>query len=270
MATRVFGALFVLCFAACATVPPPPPPMSGAERIQRDLAVGAGLARQFEARLTFKQDKDVLIYLRELAEKLSQTDSELRSGAVGVMVIQDRGSRWRDYALPGNRIYLSAGLIKRITYENELAALIALELGHIVRRHIPLRLQSSAQGDARLTGVKAEDYPSLHGLLADSPEGSAPVDFFSPTGIYAFPDEYFLEATDNAVEMLYQAGFDPRAVVSMWEMYEKSPEHSPFERPLLVKLQERARRLIADHSPLRNPIVRSQAFLAIQKRMKKL
>jgi hypothetical protein len=59
-------------------------------------------------------------------------------------------------------------------------------------------------------------------------------------------------------------------MVSLFQIYQDNPEHSPFEAGAVVKFLDRARRAVAQYSPLRNPVVRSQAFVAIQKRMQRL
>ena len=62
----------------------------------------------------------------------------------------------------------------------------------------------------------------------------------------------------------------PWGLVSLWDLYRAQSPHSPYEDDLLKKLTDKTRTIIAQHSPLRNPIVRSQAFLAILKRIQKL
>jgi predicted Zn-dependent protease len=261
-------ALFAV-FSACSTVPEPAP-INQAERVQRDQALGAELARQFESQLRFKGDKEILVYLRNVAQALVDGTSELRPSGVGVQVVQDRGGRWRNYGFPGNRIYLSAGLLKHVQYENELAAAIAFELAHVLKRHAVLRLQEERIRDAKVANQGGPaDYPTVEGLVP-SAAGGKPIDYFSPTGVFAFPDEFQTAAAQTAVEILYRAGYDPRGLVSLWSLYETESDHSPYDDDLLEKLLEKTRRVIALQSPLRNPIVRSQAFLTIQRRMQKL
>jgi predicted Zn-dependent protease len=256
-----------LVAAGCAT-PPIEKTITPAERIQRDQALGAGLARQFEARLKLKSDdKAVLIYLGELTKRLGAASDDLKSAAIAVQVISDRGGRWRDYSIPGNRVYLSVGLLKAVKYENELAAALAVELAHLLARHVPQRIQAAR---AASSASQPADYPSIEGLVPSTAGLGRETDFFSPTGLFAFPDEYMLETVEPAVGILYRAGFDARGLVSLWGLYRSNPAHSPLEGGILDKLTEKTRTVIAEYSPLRNPIVRSQAFIAIQKRIKRL
>lgn len=260
--------LMTLMAGACSTPRSSDALITPTERIQRDLVVGAGLARQFETQLHFKKDKSLLIYLHELTAKLTASVPELKTSAVSVQISSDRGARWNNYALPGNRLYLSVGLLKAVQYENQLAAAIAIELSHISKRHVPMRLQEvqgSAQGN-----VHPADFASIEGLVPSANGSGRAVDFFSPTGIFAFPDEYFIESVDQAVGILYQAGFDPRGLVSLLGLYRSHARQSPLEDNILKKLIEKTRTIIAEYSPLRNPIVRSPAFIVVQKRTKKL
>lgn len=290
---RAWRAMTLVCSAAsastlilaCATAPPASAPITPAERIQRDQALGTEIARQFDAQLKFKQDKDVLSYLNGLARALSDATPELRSSAVEVLLVQDVAV-WRDFGLPGHRIYLSSSLLRRLGFENQIAAAMAFELAHILRRHALLRVQEEVlrarKRDA--TGTRAipiaatgaagsfsADYPSVAGLVP-SATGAAerPIEYIGPHGVFDFPDDFHFDAAEAAVDILYKAGFDPRGLVSLWEIYGAAPERSPYGKDLLAKLTQRTRRVIALHAPLRNPIVRSPSFLTIQKRIRKL
>jgi predicted Zn-dependent protease len=261
------AAAMTLALASCASGPPAKPKLTPTERVRRDQALGAGLARQFEAKLRFKQDKQVILYLHEVTARLSSGVEELKTSAVSVQVLADRGERWSSYALPGNRLYLSSGALRGAEFENQLAALIALELAHLTLRHVPLRLEETRSEPGASTPA---DFPSIEGLVPTADSSSRAVDFFGPTGLFAFPDEYFVDAVETAVGILYRGGFDPRGLVSLWELYRAHPANSPLESEILGKLIEKTRTVIAVYPPLRNPIVRSPAFIAIQKRIKKL
>jgi predicted Zn-dependent protease len=238
-----------LLAASCATPQKIEAPLSPAERIQQDIAVGAEVARDFDASLKFKQEKKINSYLNSLAQSLVDATPELRVSPVRVSVVKDPGAAWRDYGLPGHRIYLSGSLVKHIEFENQLAAAIAMELGHVLKRHPVIRMQEER--------------------LRAKPDAGK-LDYLGEQGFFAYPDDFYADAADAAVGILYRAGYDPRGLVSLFQLFGANAERSPYGRRLLGDLEERARRAIALQSPLRNPIVRSQAFLSIQKRMRGL
>ena len=71
-------------------------------------------------------------------------------------------------------------------------------------------------------------------------------------------------------EILYQAGFDPRGMISLYELYSLSPDHSPYSpktRELYIEIMKQE---ISKLPPLRNPVVRSEEFIFMKQRINKL
>jgi predicted Zn-dependent protease len=185
------------------------------------------------------------------------------------LVVQDRGARWRSYGLPGNRIYLSRGFLRGVDYESELAGALAMELAHVARKHVHARLALQS-GEPRMV-ERTVEYATLEGLLPLHPsQPRRPIDFFGARGIFAYEEEALLEAAETAVGLAYRAGYDPRGLVGVWTRYQAAPANSPYPQATVAKLLERTRQVIANYVPLRDPIVRSPQFIAIQKRIKRL
>lgn len=261
---RVGIASAAILMTSCAT-PPPPRVVTLEEQIRQDHQLGTQLSEAFEGQFKIKKDIDVSVFLRRVAERLAHAEPKLKESPVGVFVVQDRDSKWRNYGLPGNRVYLSAGFLKSVEYENELAAAMALELAHLLSRHALNRLEK-APGVVQL-----ESGSLIEGILPAQPDRfSASIDYFSPKGIFSFEEGEYLASAEIAVGLLYRAGYDPRGMVSLWNRYLQSPAISPVEKSTLSALLENTRQWIATSAPLRNPVVRSQEFVAIQKRIQKL
>lgn len=256
----------------CAS-PPVVREVTPAERLRKDSRVGRNLAEKFEPQLRIRTDVDLAIYLRELAQEIASKDDALAQAPIGVLVVEDRNNRrWRNYSLPGNRIYLSSGLLSQFKYENQVAAALAFELAHIRNRHAFTRLDETPL----LTGSSESSTEfSVSSLFSVGSSGASAdprdsVDYFGPAGIFAFTEKEYLDSAQVAVDLLYRAGYDSRGLISIWQLYEKLPDNSPFEQTTLHKLQDATRDFIAKYAPLRNPIVRSEAFLKIRKRLEKL
>lgn len=261
--------LMFLCIsglAGCATVPPPAV-IPWEEQVRRDNAMGVSLAPDFERRIAIKGDIEVNVYLRNLAARIASSSNGIKDSPVGVFLVTDRTEKWRDYGLPGNRVYLSTGLVKQLEFENELAAAIAFEFAHILKRHAISKLPPS--DGASMTGLPpVESQASSPGT--DGVTLGNHVEYFGPVGIFSFSQEDYLSSCELAVDLLYKSGFDPRGLVSLFVRFQQSPGRSPLDPALLVKLLEKTRQTIALYAPLRNPIVRSEAFLTIRKRIRNL
>jgi predicted Zn-dependent protease len=243
---------FVFLFAGCAA--PPPLKLASPDEIwRRDQAVGSEIALQFESRLSFKNSPAVSIYLRKLATVLLESTPDLRGSSVGIWLVNNAKGKWKSYALPGNRIYLSAGLLHELEFENEIAAEIAVQFSHLIEKRALDRFLNLQDGKS------------------DTPwRFSAGVDYFGLSGVFAFSEEAEMSAAKRAIGILYRAGYDPRGLISLFNRFKNNSKHSPYEMSTINKIIEQARHEVALQAPLRNPIVRSPAFIKIQKRIRDL
>lgn len=174
---------------------------------------------------------------------------------MSVLLIHEVDSRARNFGIPGNRIYLSRPLIKVIDYENELAAAVAYELAHISNRTLVTRLTK---------------YRQLHGGQKNPTVPLDTVPLFGSHGIFEFTEDEYASVCESAVFLLYQAGFDPRGLVSLWTRYENMGGKSPFDKKTLSKLLDGTRMALTRSEPLINPVVRSNEFIEMKKRLENL
>lgn len=258
--------------SSCSTAPLPRV-ISHEEMIRRDQALGIELAQSFETHLLFKQDTEVSVYIRKVAQSLIDNTPELQGASVGIWLVRelvrDKDKKWSSFGLPGNRIYLPVGLLKRLDYENELAAAIAFQLGHLLEKHLHFKLITQTDSSKLHAIENLDDSMDRLWPLQDQ-RGFSNIHYFGPNGVFSYSDEDEAAAAQIAVRILYRAGYDPRGVISLFERYRNNIKQSPYETSTIMKMTEHARQEIAMFAPLRNPIVRSQNFLVLQKRIRKL
>lgn len=247
--------------AAC-TTGPVRKELNFEEQVRLDIELADPLVRDFERKLAFipqQREVEVSIYLREVAVRLADQRQDLKVRPTGLFLVDDRvisvggptEKKWRNYAWPGNRVYLSVGLLKSVSLESEAAAALAMELAHIGERSLIQRVEAMTS-----TGTAS-------GM-------SSSIDFFSSAGAFSFTDSTHIDAIEHAVLLMYGAGYDPRGLVALWKKYQENLQQSPYTKELLDRLTERTREVIAELAPLRNPIVRTEAFANLKKRIEKL
>jgi predicted Zn-dependent protease len=247
---------FALGFTAC--VGAPPKKANLIEQVQQENAVGSKLAKKFEAKLHVVSDPVLDNYLSKVTNRLILSSADPRLAGTGIQMIQSRGSVWRSYSLPGRRVYLSAQLLQKMQSDNEVAALIAIELAHIQQRQVLDHLKQNASPNSA-TAIPAEEMEQVQNP-----------DFFGPEGLFSYNGKEMDQTILSAVDLLYKAGFDSRGLVSAWETERKYADHSFYTVALLNDLIQNSREAVSSYPPLRNPIVRSQEFLEIQKRIQTL
>ncbi|TYT26495.1 M48 family metallopeptidase [Luteimonas viscosa] len=115
------------------------------------------------------------------------------------------------YALPGGKVGINTGLFGVAKNQDQLAAVVAHEIGHVIERHHDERItrQMGASGAVQLLGALAGDY----GQLATQGGG-----MLAQTG-FLLPGSRAQESEADVVgqRLMAQAGFDPRAAVALWQ-----------------------------------------------------
>jgi predicted Zn-dependent protease len=235
------------------------------ERIEFDRAIGTELAERLTPQLSFKKDPLLQTYLNKIAQRLADKNPELHIPESKVFILKDSGSRPKSYALPGGRVYLSSTMLKTVEFENEAAAAISIELGHLLNEHVLNFLRKNP------SGLAIRDAAAIPGVLPlKTLDSSEDIDFFGKDGLFAFSARDNLEAVSSAVSILYDAGYDPRGLVTFLQRLNQRSGQSPWEETELQQNLEQARKSIALLTPLRNPIVQTDDFELIRGKLQKL
>ncbi|OFZ80959.1 MAG: hypothetical protein A2583_02020 [Bdellovibrionales bacterium RIFOXYD1_FULL_53_11] len=267
MAKNIPIVFLIVFVAACATTPDIKP-VSYEEQIRLDSELGIKIVSEFEQRMSIIKKTEAGIYLRNLALRLTANNPGLNGRPIGVQIVNDRpdelkNTKWRNYAIPGNRIYLSKGFLHHVEYENELAAAIAMELANLLGRHAMswVEKNKSSLGPDKF----AQDFQGAHPGI-----DVTKIDYFGSGGLFSFSNKKLAESAELAVELLYGGSIDHRGMLKIIEKYKSNPHVSPYSPADLDLMEERVRTALKLFAPIRNPIVRSNEFMAIRERLKQL
>ena len=130
------------------------------------------------------------------------------------------------FTLPGGYIYLFKGLIDKTKSDDEIAGVLAHEIGHTAARHVAKRVSGSI-------GLNA-----LAILLAqiESDAASKQQAYRGLTELvlqYSREDE--LEADRLAVKYMKLAGYNPDAIITFLKTLRKIEYEKPIQRPHIFK-----------------------------------
>jgi len=117
------------------------------------------------------------------------------------------------FVLPGGHVGVTTGLLKIVENDDQLAAVIGHEAGHVVARHAAER-QSQTLTSSLLIGVLGAAAGSSDAARAISSYGggAAKYGFLLP-----FSRKQELEADRLGVDFMQRAGYRPREAVTLWE-----------------------------------------------------
>lgn len=123
------------------------------------------------------------------------------------------------FALPGGQIFITAGLLKRLETEGQLAGVLAHEIGHVVARHsaqqiAKAKLSQGLTGAAAIATYDPDDPSSRSGAVAAAMVAKL------LNMSYGRDDE--LESDRLAVRLTGKAGYDPRAMIEVMRILEQA------------------------------------------------
>jgi len=171
---------------------------------EQEAEMGASYAKQIEQHYKPCRDKHLQERVELIGNRLAQYAD--RKGVIyhfKVIDIDDINA----VSLPGGWVYVFKGLIDVCKNDDELAGVIAHEIGHVAARHHMKKLQQSSLANLGLILVAA-----TQGGNAASATNLA---INSMMAAYSREDEF--EADKRAVIYTREAGYDPRGIVTFME-----------------------------------------------------
>lgn len=163
-------------------------------------------------------------YVRCVAESIIREISGENTGNWEIVVFDD--PQVNAFALPGGRIGIYRGLLDVAENQDQLATVIGHEIAHVRARHANERVSTGmvAEGGLQLIQVLAgEPSPGKSRLMAALGLGTQ-VGVLLP-----FSRAQESEADLLGLQLMAQAGFDPRQSIPLWENMQRAGGGRPPE-----------------------------------------
>lgn len=177
----------------------------------RELEVGREEHEKVLSSMPVMDDGPVVEYVREVGQRVA--DASHRDDLDYTFTVID-SPEINAFALPGGYIYINRGLLAFLNSEDQLAAVLAHEIGHVTARHA---VQQQSRGTLGRTAA------GIGGFVAAVATGSAYVgselsqlgSLWTQAGVSGFGREHELEADTLSAAYLRNAGYDPQAVIEV-------------------------------------------------------
>ncbi|MDP3042187.1 MAG: M48 family metallopeptidase [Candidatus Omnitrophota bacterium] len=171
---------------------------------QAEVTLGKGMARQISAEMKLLDDPVKRKRLEAIGNKIAAV-SDRRDLSYHFNIVKDK--EFNAFAIPGGMVYVNYGLMDAAN-DDELAAVLAHEVGHIAARHSVKRLQA-------VLGYQLISSVAL-GLSGQGQIFQAVDVVFNVIVLgYSRKDEYL--ADKLGVKYAKAAGFNPRGMVTFFQ-----------------------------------------------------
>ena len=193
----------------------------------KEIDLGRKLAKQVEKELPLVQDETVQQRVRTIGTRLAAVCDRHELVYQFAVVQQDDINA---FSLPGGYVFVNEGLVKKTKSDEELAAVIAHELGHVCARHAMKRYETTL-GTQLL---------ALASIVAAKRGGSAVhgIGMAVQAAQLAYARQDELDADRLGVKYLKAAGYDPKAMLTFLQrLREVEKSHTQYLPRGLVRPQ---------------------------------
>jgi predicted Zn-dependent protease len=168
-------------------------------------------------------DEATNAYLRRIGQSLIPRGLELERVSWRFRAVRD--PQPNAFALPNGSIYVTTGLMTLIDNESQLAAIIAHELTHVMRRHTYVHNRSNRKKFLTMNvmaAVGAYAPGGLVGAVITIVTTAAP--FIMMATIYGYSRDLEREADLKGIDMMISAEYSPEEMVNVMKLLDKDIE----------------------------------------------
>ena len=257
-ANGVFS-IFILCLSACATSPTGRSQLLLFSNQQLDAMGEQAFASMKEnSKISRKELKNE--YVLCVANALiPHVPSSAFSGVWEIVVFDD--AQINAFALPGGKIGVYTGLLEVAETDDQLAAVIGHEIGHVIAQHSNERMSQSQiinAGSQTINAILSANNVSNNDAIMSAIGLGLQVGVQLP-----FSRTHESESDIIGLALMAKAGFDPRASVTLWQNMAKASNGAkqpellsthPSEASRISNLQDNLPAAIASYnaSPYRS------------------
>jgi beta-barrel assembly-enhancing protease len=173
--------------------------------LEQEWQLGQQLEQDVAKQVRLSRDRAVNDYVSSMGQRLVR-HTELGHLPWEFHVIEDPAIN--AFNIPGGHVYVHTGLIAAAENASELAAVMAHEISHGVSRHGTENLTRAYGASMLASLVLGEDAQTHERLAAEILAGGA---------LAKFSRDAEREADRLGIRTMYQAGYDPRGMVGIFE-----------------------------------------------------
>jgi predicted Zn-dependent protease len=181
------------------------------------------LDTRFERDGLVLRDESVNAYLRRVGQSLVPRDLELERVTWKFRALRD--PQPNAFALPNGSIYVTTGLMTLIENESQLAAIIAHELTHVMRRHTYMHNRSNRKKFLTMNVMAAVGAYAPGGIVgAVITVVTTVAPFIMVATIYGYSRDLEREADLKGIDMMISAEYAPEEMVNVMKLLNKDIE----------------------------------------------
>jgi len=184
--------------------------------LDKEISLGKTLAQEVERTSKLLDDPVVTEYVNRVGQNIVRNSDAKVPFTIKVI----DSSEVNAFALPGGFFFVNVGLVMEAEDEAELAGVMAHETGHVADRH---GTRQATRGD--LAQIASIPLIFVGGGIGAAARGAT--SFAVPMSFLKFSRAFEEKADCLGLLYMYNAGYDPNALISMFERIESHEKKKP-------------------------------------------
>lgn len=214
----VLVSVLIAALAGCATSPTGRNQLLVYPADQLD-AMGIQAFEEMRSQLTVEEDPEINAYVRCVATAITDELSDKNTNWEVVVFTDDNPNA---FALPGGKMGVYTGMLKVAENQDQLAAVLGHEVGHVLAQHGNERMSQQQITNVALAAAAGSGYVDSVSMQA--------LGLGAQIGILLpYSRSHESEADIIGLDLMAEAGFDPRESVQLWKNMEKAGGGAPPE-----------------------------------------
>lgn len=173
--------------------------------LDQEWQLGNQMAAQVAQQMQLSNDPTAKAYLTQMGERI-HAQTPLAGRPFTFDIVNDPSVN--AFSVPGGHIYINSGLVAHAEKADELAAVVAHEISHVVARHVIKQIETQQEIGAIGSILLGQKPGAIQQLLAQVIAGGAMARF-------SRADEK--EADDLGLQYMAKAGYDPHGMLDMFQ-----------------------------------------------------
>lgn len=182
----------------------------------KEISIGKEEHAKILKKMPVYKNESLQAYVEKVGQKVAATSDRPELDYVFTIIDSPDINA---FALPGGYIYINRGLIGFLNSEAELAAVLAHEVGHVTARH-------AVRQKAAATGAKVASV--ITAIAARSNTVGEVTSIYGAAAISGYGREMELEADGFGAKYLFNAGYDPKAMIEVIGVLKNHERFSRF------------------------------------------
>ena len=134
------------------------------------------------------------------------------------------------FALPGGEVFITKGLLDRLTTEGGLAGVLGHESGHVVERHVAQQMAKSELGKFLVSGAAVAASANRH-PFSDTAI-AAVINHVAQLHFSRYDES---QADEKGLEYMTEAGYDPRAMLHVMQVLQQVTDEQGGRPPQILQ-----------------------------------